>query len=435
MHQSKLYCFLILFFPLFGSAQLAINFNPIPSSFNINSPNPLYALDISYDVIDVDKQAFHLFLPDSTDVYPLVIYIHGGGFDSGTRDVVLDNENRRADIKYFLEQGIAYASIDYRLLPREGAGVDTEGVIKPLNDSKRALQFIRHHADALHIEPSKIVLTGGSAGAGTSLWLATRSDMANPEAVDPVLRASTRVCAAALSACQSTYDLYKWETEVYHDFDGEGTNYTIDSMVNLLSFERYSNFYGGLDSNYQLIHDPFLIQYREDVDMLFHMAEDDPPIYISSQSGAIHPGQDLFHHPFHGREIQAQALAAGLPEVKAVIPRLDIDSTEGESINAFLERHLATCSLTTDVETVEPERLNNIRVYPNPADERIFVKASSGVIEEIRIYSPAGNLLLAKQQIKAPYTIVDTTVLPKGIYLLSVIASNGKKQVRRIAIQ
>ncbi|MEO0723750.1 MAG: T9SS type A sorting domain-containing protein [Bacteroidota bacterium] len=431
MLHGKLYCFLLLLIPMLGSAQLSINFNPIPASFNINSSNPLYALDVSYDVIEPDQQAFHLFLPDSTGAYPLVVYIHGGGFNGGTRDVVIDNENRRADIKYFLEQGIAYASIDYRLLPIEG--VDPEGVIKPLNDSKRALQFIRHYADELHIQPGKIVLTGGSAGAGTSLWLATRSDMADPEATDPVLRASTRVCAAALSASQSTYDLYKWETEVYDNFDGEGTNYTIDSMVNLLSFERYSSFYGGLDSNYQLIHDPFLIQYREDIDMLFHMSADDPPIYIRSQSGAVHPGQDLFHHSFHGREIHTQALAAGLPEVKAVIPAQGINTTEGESINAFLERHLATCSLTTEVEMVEQE--NKVRVYPNPANDRLFVKASSAMIEEIHLYSLAGQLLRSKRQIKAQYTLVDTVGLPKGIYLLTVLDSAGKKQVQRVVIQ
>ena len=433
MLQGKLCFFIVLLFPVLGSAQLAIEFNPIPASFGINSPTPLYALDISYDVIDEDQQAFHLFLPDSTEVYPLVIYIHGGGFTGGTRDVVLSNEGRRADIKYFLERGIAYASIDYRLLPTDTE--DTEGVIKPLNDSKRALQFIRHHADVLHVEPSKVVLTGGSAGAGTSLWLATRSDMADPDAVDPVLQASTRVCAAAISGSQATYDLYKWETEVYSDFDGAGTNYTIDSMVNLLSFERYSNFYGGLDSNYQLIHDPFLIQYREDVDMLYHLSEDDPPIYINSRSGAVHPNQDLFHHSFHGREIQNQALAAGLPEVKANIPALGINSTEGESINEFLERNLLGCSLTSDLETVERERLNEVRVYPNPANDRLFVKANSVMIEEVHLYSLAGKLLQSKQGISAHYTLVDTAVLSKGIYLLLVLDTNGKKQVERVVIQ
>lgn len=433
MPQSKLLCCLLLLFPLLGAAQPSVNFNPIPASFNINSPNPLYALDISYDVIDVDQQAFHLFLPDSTEAYPLVIYIHGGGFIGGSRDVVLTNEGRRADIKYFLEQGFAYASIDYRLLPTDSE--DTEGVIKSLNDSKRALQFIRHHADLLHIEPSKIVLTGGSAGAGTSLWLATRSDMADPDAQDPVLRASTRVCAAAISGSQATYDLYKWETEVYDNFDGEGTNYTVDSMVNLLSFERYSNFYGGLDSNYQLIHDPFLIQYREDVDMLFHMSQDDPPIYINSRSGAVHPNQDLFHHSFHGREIQNHALAAGLPEVKAFIPALGINSTEGESINEFLARHLTACSITTDLEFVEPEPENKFIVYPNPADEYLFAKATSAMIEEMRVYSLAGKLLLSKPQINAYEARVDTAVLPKGIYLLAVLDTRGKKQVQRIVIQ
>ncbi|MEO0876660.1 MAG: T9SS type A sorting domain-containing protein, partial [Bacteroidota bacterium] len=414
MLHGKLYCFLLLLFPILGSAQLSINFNPIPASFNINSPNPLYALDVNYDVLDVDRQAFHLFLPDSTGAYPLVIYIHGGGFTGGSRDVVLTDQNRIADIKYFLEQGIAYASIDYRVLPTGTA--EMEGVIKPLNDSKRALQFIRHYAETLHIVPERIVLTGGSAGAGTSLWLASRADMADPDAADPVLRASTRVCATAISGSQATYDLYKWETEVYNDFDGQGTNFTIDSMVNLLTFERYSNFYGGLDSNYQLIHDPFLIQYRQDVDMLYHLSEDDPPLYISSRSGAIHPSQDLFHHPFHGQLIQNQALAAGIDEVKVFIPTLNVNTTEEEGINAFLERHLSTCALATDVERIEFSEGLEGKVYPNPASDEIFVDLNSGLIRELEIYSLSGTLLQARSQLNTNNASLSVATLPRGIY-------------------
>ena len=49
--------------------------------------------------------------------------------------------------------GVAYASLNYRLL----AEVDKEGVIKPLTDCKRALQFIRYHAAELNIDPVRLV--------------------------------------------------------------------------------------------------------------------------------------------------------------------------------------------------------------------------------------------------------------------------------------
>ncbi|MEO1627102.1 MAG: alpha/beta hydrolase, partial [Bacteroidota bacterium] len=290
MNRMINFCLCLLFLLLsvsHGIAQINPRFRPIPSKYNINSPNPSYALNINYDDIDLNKQVFHLFLPDTQGSFPLVVFIHGGGFTGGSPSTVINDPSRRADIKYYLEQGVAYASFGYRLIASNQA--DNEGVIKCLNDSKRALQFVRYYANDLNIDPERIVLTGGSAGAGTSLWLGTRDDMADPTAADPVLRESTRPCAVAMGGSQATYDLYKWETQVYQNFDGQGTNYTLDSMVNLLGYQRASNFYGGLDSIRQILYDPDLIQYREDVDMLFHMSSDDPPIYFENRSRAVHP--------------------------------------------------------------------------------------------------------------------------------------------------
>ena len=54
---------------------------------------------------------------------------------------------------------------------------------------------------------------------------------------------------------------------------------------------------------YRFLVDPFLIQYRQDVDQLLHLSSDDPPIFISAQSDAAHPSLDLFHHSFHSEDL------------------------------------------------------------------------------------------------------------------------------------
>ena len=423
---------LLLFLPMLGGAQIDPDFSPIPASFDINSSNPLYALDVPYDNIDPNRQAFHLFLPDNTESYPLVIYIHGGGFTGGSRDVVLDNQDRLADIKFFLEQGIAYASIGYRLL--ETNGPDEEGVIKCLSDSKRALQFIRYYADDLNIDPTRIVLSGSSAGAGTSLWLGTRSDMADPNAQDPILQSSTRVCAVALSASQSTYDLHKWESEVYLDFDGQGTNFTADSMVNVLGFERFSNFYGGVDSVEQMLSDPDLIQYREDVDMLFHMSDDDPPIHFRNASGAVHPSQDLFHHSLHGVVIYENALAANISEVKADIPAQAINTTDGESRNDFLVRHLNACMLPSSVKNpVVSERLD---IYPNPAWGAVTIQVNEGSsISSLSLFTLSGQLVLEEWEVNARLRTLALDELDPGMYLLRVVSQNGGILNQKLIVQ
>jgi len=394
-------------------AQINPQFNPIPSNYNINTPNPIYSLDINYDSIDMNKQIFHLFLPDTIGNFPLVIFIHGGGYIDGTPDIVLSSIDRILDIKYFLENGIAFASVGYRLI--NNSGPDNEGVIKCLNDAKRALQFIRYYSNDLKINPYKIALQGRSAGASTSYWLGTRTDMANPNATDSILQKSTRVCAVDLYNPQATLDLYKWESQVFNNFDGNGTNYTLDSMEVLMGFDRASNFYGGLDSISQIVVDPTLIQYRQDVDQLSHLSSDDPPIFISAQSTAVHPSQDLFHHSFHSREIHNTSLTVGVSEVKADISLLSVNTTNGEYGVEFLARHLNSCNLTTSIlETQKNEY--DVHIFPNPVINHFFIKGIFFPFE-IDIIDVNGQILKRVNNFETFHPI-DISSLSNGYYFI-----------------
>ena len=102
---------------------------------------------------------------------PCVMFVFGGGFVGGARDL---------DTEYFLflaNNGYDVVSIDYRLGMR---GVESPGIIeflkamdKTINiaveDLYSATNFILDHADEWQIDPTKIVVSGSSAGAITSL--------------------------------------------------------------------------------------------------------------------------------------------------------------------------------------------------------------------------------------------------------------------------
>ena len=417
---------------LSGFAQPNLQIGAIPANFDINDPKALVAMNINYDDIDVEKQRFHIFLPDTIGNYPLVVFIHGGGFTGGSPDGVIADPEKRADIKYFLERGFAYASFGYRLIETNQA--DPEGVIKSLNDSKRALQFVRYYSNELYINPEKIALVGSSAGAGTSLWLGTRDDMADADADDPILQESTRVCAVVLNGSQATYDLYKWESQVYNNFDGNGTNYTLDSLENLLGYDRFSNFYGGVDSVGQMFTDPALIQYREDVDMLFHLSADDAPIYVRSTSMAVHPDQNIFHHAFHGREIYETALAANISEVKAEIPYLSVNTTVGESRNEFLERHLNACSLTTSTtEKIIPPK--ELKIYPNPATTEIQIELPNNLISNVEIYSITGKLIQRINTEMSKTVRLPVSSLNAGLYILTIDIDDRTSLTKKLIIK
>ncbi len=71
-------------------------------------------------------------------------------------------------------------------------------VMEIVEDVNRAVRFIRHHAGRYGIDPSRIGVTGGSAGGHLSLMLATRGGPGAPDANDPVDRESSAVQAAAI---------------------------------------------------------------------------------------------------------------------------------------------------------------------------------------------------------------------------------------------
>jgi len=277
------------------------------------------------------RTRFDIFLPKSAAPTPLFIHIHGGGFVGGTKDGGYNGD--AAGITDLLSQGIAYASIEYRVL----AEVDDVGVIKPLSDCKRALQFIRHHAAVFNVAPEKVVLEGGSAGAGTSLWLAFHDDMAAPGAKDPVDHQSTRVLGAAANATQASYDLKTWDSVVFKDY---GISF-LDAAVKQGLGQRLYSFYG--ISSLAELDDPKIQAYRADVDMLALMSPDDPPFYVHNPlSPATIPvdTNGLFHHAYHARALTDRAKVVGAAPI-AYIEALNVKDPSGKDEWAFAKALLS----------------------------------------------------------------------------------------------
>ena len=413
-----------------ATAQFTPNFQPLADSFEVENPSAVQAINIVYDDIDPKKQLFHILLPDMEGNHPLVIFIHGGGFTGGDPGIIFKDPERRATAKYFLDNGFAFASFGYRLIAENEP--DNEGVIKSLMDAKRALQFVRYYADDLFVDPDQIALTGGSAGGGTSIWLASHSDMADPEANDPILQESTRVKAVFASGSQSTYDLFKWETEVYENFDGQGTNFTLDSIAEIMTTERIMNFYGGMDSIDQMIHDPALVQYREEVDMLAHLSDDDPPLYIFSQSGAIHPSDDVLHHWLHSNEVYEAAVAAQLSEVKVEIKSLSLNTTEGESGNEFLLRQLGgPFSVPQKVLGIQPTL--SAEIFPNPAQDYFQVSLHHEELSQIEVSTLSGTIV-HQQSGSEISDRIDTSLLHPAIYLVRLTSTSGTRTIKRLIV-
>ncbi|MCA9707860.1 MAG: carboxylesterase family protein [Myxococcales bacterium] len=291
-------------------------------------PGTLHSVDIPCG--PYPETAFDVFLPPSDQPTPMVVFIHGGGFTGGDKSAAYGGQTA-LEITALLEAGVAFATIDYRLLQT----VDDEGVIKPLGDSRYCLQFMRYHAASLNLDEARIGAYGGSAGAGTSLWLGTHDDMADPGSPDPVERRSTRLRAVGLRETQATYDVIRWLDEIFAPY-----GITLDMIIMAGLEQRLLSFYG-IDSIAELDTPP-IVAYRDDVDMLDLMDGSDAPIWIHSQNQPEAFPTDtgsLFHHPYHAQAVMEEALAKGVEQV-SYIPVLGIEDPSGETLVEFMLRHL-----------------------------------------------------------------------------------------------
>lgn len=94
-----------------------------------------------------------LHLPVVEAPAPVVLYLHGGGWQMGSRTD--DGQERIARLASY---GVAVASADYRLAP-------SAVYPAPLHDAKAAVRWLRGHGGEHGLSPEHIGAWGASAGA------------------------------------------------------------------------------------------------------------------------------------------------------------------------------------------------------------------------------------------------------------------------------
>ncbi|MEX2581190.1 MAG: alpha/beta hydrolase [Verrucomicrobiales bacterium] len=207
--------------------------------------------DVPYD--EHERTKIDFWKAEGEGPRPLLVYIHGGGWTGG------DKSKSGPAYEVFLEKGISCAAVNYRLAP-------DDPLPAPVHDAARAIQFLRYKADEWNIRADRIVLTGGSAGACTSMWILCHDDLADPDSTDPVARESTRVQGAFVSGGQTSIDppqIEKWL----------GPMVLQHRMVNLAVGERtIEDAIANYDEHEKI--------YKE-FSAYNHVSEDDPPLLMT----------------------------------------------------------------------------------------------------------------------------------------------------------
>ena len=246
------------------------------------------------------KQVIHFWKAESEKPAPLLVFIHGGGWTGGSRT------DRRFCGFYqeFLRAGISVASVEYRFIQEAAADGTVPPVKVCLRDAARAIQFIRSKASEWHLDKTRVALSGGSAGACSSLWLAFHDDLADPASADPVARESTRVLCAAVAIAQTTLDpqqMREWTPN--STYGGHAFGFKADRAKKLSAFETY------LAGREQIL--PWIAEYSP----YALVTKDDPPVYLwyGSKPEMGQPAKDPTHTANFGVKLQERCKAVGVP--------------------------------------------------------------------------------------------------------------------------
>ena len=105
-----------------------------------------------------ERQKLDLYLPEKGEKLPLIIWVHGGAWQEGSKD--------RCPALPFLNQGYAVASINYRL---------SQHALYPaqIEDCKAAVRWLRANAAKYRLDPDRFGAWGSSAGGHLVALLGT----------------------------------------------------------------------------------------------------------------------------------------------------------------------------------------------------------------------------------------------------------------------
>ena len=164
----------------------------------VGLPDLMYQTIPGYRPMKLD-----LYLPSTPGAKPLVIYVHGGGWTGGTQRLAGTFASWPDILAGLSARGYVVASVSYRLSGEARFPA-------AIQDVKASIRWLRANAVKYNIDPSRVVLWGGSAGgqlvalAGTSCGVATLNPLPNEGSVE----AGTVRGGTASDCVQGVVDFY-----------------------------------------------------------------------------------------------------------------------------------------------------------------------------------------------------------------------------------
>ena len=328
--------------------------------------------DLTYAVVGGTPLRLDLYLPTSGSApYPCVVWIHGGGWQGGSRYPIPPAAQR------LLPLGIAVASVQYRLTS-QAAQFGGEPVIFPaqIHDVKGAVRWLRAHAAEYGLDDTRFGSWGSSAGGHLSALLGTSGGVAELEGVTGGNLDQSSVVHA--------FGDYFGPTDILHIQDmvttPPGSTIQHDAPTSpesrLIGWDDPGQGLGDVKANLENPNPPYpaLVQLLLLVDPIQHVSADDPPAFIAhgTNDTSVPIGQSI--------ALSDAYAAAGLSRRWRPVTGAGHGflGAATDSLAADFFRRVLFAEGTVDVEP-SPERVAILRARPNPTRGETWIEASAAL--------------------------------------------------------
>lgn len=223
----------LIFFSLFLTTFSSATFSQEKEYKPVDFPEGYKAqIDVVYAQVNGWDGRMDLYTnPKSETPTPVVINIHGGGWNHGVKE-------SQTGYGSFFKNGYAVANVEYRL-------VDVAPAPAAIEDVRCALIYLYTHAKALNIDTNKIVVMGGSSGGHLALMAGL---LANDKKFDTNCKYDGDIKVAAII-----------------------DKYGVTDLVPLNKWKSAKNWLGkGFDNQ----------KFIESVSPLYYVTKNSPPVYI-----------------------------------------------------------------------------------------------------------------------------------------------------------
>jgi len=346
-------------------------------------------INVAYAGTNNVKQQMDIYIPPGlTSPAPVIVFIHGGGWSSGSKGP----EN----IPFFQQSynsGFICADINYRL--------STDSVWPAqIEDCKTAIRFLKSNALTYNIDICRFGVIGESAGGHLAAMLGTSAGVKTLEGLHLGYTSQN-------SRVKAVVDLYG-----PIDFLKEDGHYPAICGTNRLIHE-YQSFETNLLGIDYLHNYPVIVK------------EANPATYITSDDARffiIHGEEDCTVPAYQSIILDSALTAAGIKADTLIIvagqnhgnPYFK-DLVRTTLYNDFFLKHLSTpCSANGISETI----YKKVLVYPNPASSEIRIDFPLTNNFKIEIINNFGITVFKIQN----QNTINISELKSGIYFLKLIS-------------